>query len=138
VRDLRRRHAPSRERRTSAPAPREAAACAESGHAVQDDPHNDPDPGGGVVNSGSWWWFALVFCLAACDVRQASMSDPYVAAKMDLKPTPARVSSDAGGGPFAAGSALSTTATLKPLDPAPVKEVRLDTVHKLIDIAPGV
>ena len=30
------------------------------------------------------------------------------------------------------------TATLKPLDPAPVKEVRLDTVHKIIEIAPGV
>ena len=79
-----------------------------------------------------------MFCLAACDVPQPSTSDPYVVAKMDLKPKPARVSSDAGGGPFGAGSALSTTATLKPLDPAPVKEVRLDTVHKLIDIAPGV
>ena len=51
---------------------------------------------------------------------------------------PARVTSTAGTGPFAAGSALSTTATLKPLDPAPVKEVRLDTVHKIIEIAPGV
>ena len=29
-------------------------------------------------------------------------------------------------------------ATLKPLDPAPVKEVRLDTSHKIIEIAPGV
>jgi nitrite reductase (NO-forming) len=57
---------------------------------------------------------------------------------MDLKPTPARVSSEVAGGPFAVGSALSTTATLKPLDPAPVKEVRLDTVHKIIEIAPGV
>jgi nitrite reductase (NO-forming) len=29
-------------------------------------------------------------------------------------------------------------AALKPLDPAPVKEVRLDTTHKVIEIAPGV
>jgi nitrite reductase (NO-forming) len=29
-------------------------------------------------------------------------------------------------------------AALKPLDPAPVKTVRLDTTHKIIDIAPGV
>ena len=30
------------------------------------------------------------------------------------------------------------TAALKPLDPAPVKEVRLDTTHKIIEISPGV
>jgi hypothetical protein len=27
---------------------------------------------------------------------------------------------------------------LKPLDPSPVKAVRLDTTHKIIEIAPGV
>jgi nitrite reductase (NO-forming) len=27
---------------------------------------------------------------------------------------------------------------LKPLDPAPVKTVQLDTTHKIIEIAPGV
>ena len=58
---------------------------------------------------------------------------------MDLKPKPARVSSESGGGgPFAAGGALSMTAALRALDPAPVKDVRLDTVHKIIEIAPGV
>ena len=30
------------------------------------------------------------------------------------------------------------TASLKPLDPAAVKEIRLDTIHKIIEIAPGV
>jgi nitrite reductase (NO-forming) len=83
-------------------------------------------------------WLALALCLVACDTRQPTASDPYDSAKMDLKPKPARVSSEAGSGPYAAGGALSTTATLKPLDPAPVKEVRLDTVHKVIEIAPGV
>lgn len=39
---------------------------------------------------------ALALCLAACDARQPTASDPYDPAKMDLKP----------------------------LDPAPVKEVR--------------
>ena len=29
-------------------------------------------------------------------------------------------------------------AAVKPLDPAPVKEIRLDTTHKIIEIAPGV
>ena len=83
-------------------------------------------------------WLALIVFLGACEVRAPSVSDPYDPAKMDLKPKPARVTNTPGTGPFAAGSALSTTATLKPLDPAPVKEVRLDTVHKIIEIAPGV
>ena len=48
------------------------------------------------------------------------------------------LSSDRHTGAFAAGSALSMDATLKPLDPSPVKEVRLDTTHKIIEIAPGV
>ena len=91
------------------------------------------------VRSTAWlWWLALALCLAACDARKPTAADPYDPAKMDLKPKPARVTSEAAGGPFAAGNALSTTATLKPLDAAPVKEVRLDTVHKIIEIAPGV
>ena len=83
-------------------------------------------------------WLALLVLLAACEGRAPKATDLYDPAGMDLKPKPARVTSEAGSGPFAAGSALSTTATLKPLDPAPVKEIRLDTVHKIIEIAPGV
>ena len=29
-------------------------------------------------------------------------------------------------------------AAIKPLDPSPVKEIRLDTTHKIIEITPGV
>ena len=83
-------------------------------------------------------WLALLVFLTACEARAPKAADPYDPASMDLKPKPARVTSEAASGPFAAGSALSTTATLKPLDPAPVKEIRLDTVHKIIEIAPGV
>jgi nitrite reductase (NO-forming) len=57
---------------------------------------------------------------------------------MDLKPAPARLSAERHQGAFADGAALSMGAELKPLDPAPVKTVRLDTVHKIIEIAPGV
>jgi len=57
---------------------------------------------------------------------------------MDLKPAPARVSAERSKGAFAAGASLSTGAELKPLDPSPVKDVRLDTTHKIIEIAPGV
>lgn len=57
---------------------------------------------------------------------------------MDLKPVPARVTSDRHAGAFAEGAALSMSVELKPLDPSPVKTVRLDAVHKIIEIAPGV
>jgi nitrite reductase (NO-forming) len=57
---------------------------------------------------------------------------------MDLKPIPAKVSADRHKGAFAEGAALSLTAALKPLDPSPIKTVRLDTTHKIIEIAPGV
>ena len=64
--------------------------------------------------------------------------DRYDVSRMDLKPAPAQISSERHKGPFAAGASLSTTAELKPLDRAPIKEVRLDTTHKIIEIAPGV
>jgi nitrite reductase (NO-forming) len=93
------------------------------------------------MNSGvrsAVWLSCLALCVAACDGRMPWTADPYDPAKMDLKPKPARMSNEGGGGPFAAGNALSMTATLKPLDPTPLKDVRLDTVHKIIEIAPGV
>jgi nitrite reductase (NO-forming) len=57
---------------------------------------------------------------------------------MDLKPAPAKVSNERHQGAFAQGGALSMTAALKPLDGSAVKTVRLDTTHKIIEIAPGV
>jgi nitrite reductase (NO-forming) len=69
----------------------------------------------------------------------AAAGDKYDIAKMDFKPPKAVVRSDnVHTGPFARGAALSMDAVLKPLDPSPVKEVRLDTTHKIIEIAPGV
>ncbi|HKW81670.1 MAG TPA: multicopper oxidase domain-containing protein [Casimicrobiaceae bacterium] len=64
--------------------------------------------------------------------------DSYDPSKMDFKPGAAKLSSERHAGPFAAGSALSLDATLKPLVPDTVKEIRLDTTHKIIEIAPGV
>ena len=57
---------------------------------------------------------------------------------MDLKPIPAKLSNEKHKGAFAVGNALSYGPELKPLDPAPVKDVQLDTTHKFIEIAPGV
>ena len=68
----------------------------------------------------------------------AASGDSYDPSKMDFKPGAAKLSTERHTGPFAAGSALSLDATLKPLVPDTVKEIRLDTTHKVIEIAPGV
>ena len=79
------------------------------------------------------------FALAACSPPAPPAAvDKYDITKMDLKPVPAKVSSERHKGAFAEGAALSMGAELKPLDPSPVKTVRLDTTHKIIEIAPGV
>ena len=79
---------------------------------------------------------ALVVLVAACGEQRTA--DPYDQSKMDLKPVPARVTAERHKGAFAEGASLSFGAVLKPLDPSPVKTVRLDTTHKIIEIAPGV
>ena len=79
---------------------------------------------------------ALFLALAACS--PGTPPDRYDVSKMDLKPAPAKLSSERHKGPFASGNSLSMGAELKPLDPSTVKEVRLDTTHKIIEIAPGV
>jgi nitrite reductase (NO-forming) len=77
---------------------------------------------------------SAVLLLAACDAGK----DPYDASKMDLKPGPAKVTNERHKGAFAEGNALSKGAELKPLVENPVKTIRLDTTHKIIEIAPGV
>ncbi|HEY5900823.1 MAG TPA: cytochrome C, partial [Burkholderiales bacterium] len=73
--------------------------------------------------------------LAACE-NKPKTEDPY--GSPELKSPPAKLSSERHTGAFAEGSALSTVPELKPLDPQPVKTIRLDTTHKIIEIAPGV
>lgn len=68
----------------------------------------------------------------------SATADPYDTSKMDFRTPPAVVSGERHTGAFAMGASLNTEAALKPLDPAPVKEIRLDTTHKIIEIAPGV
>lgn len=74
-----------------------------------------------------------VVLLMAC-----GKSDPYDMSKMDLKPTPARITSERHTGAFAEGAALNMTNELKPVDKSPIKTVKLDTTHKIIEVAPGV
>ena len=88
---------------------------------------------------------STVFSLPGCERQPAPRStassapaDPYDTSQMDFKPGLATVSSERHTGPFAAGDSLSLDATVKPLSPNGVKEVRLDTTHKIIEIAPGV
>ena len=85
------------------------------------------------------------FAVAACGPQappaptaSAPPADKYDISKMDLKPVPAKVTAERHTGAFAEGASLSFGAELKPLDPSPVKTIRLDTTHKIIEIAPGV
>ncbi len=83
--------------------------------------------------------FTATLLLAACGPNNtATTADRYDASKMDLKPVPAQLSNERHTGAFAQGASLNMSSTLKPVDPAPIKEVRLDTTHKIIEIAPGV
>ena len=77
-------------------------------------------------------------CLLSSLLFACGKSDPYDTSKMDLKPTPAKISAERHTGAFAEGVSLNMTSELKPLDPSPIKTVRLDTTHKIIEIAPGV
>jgi nitrite reductase (NO-forming) len=71
-------------------------------------------------------------------VATAPADGAYDTARMDFKTPPAVLSNERHTGPFASGDALSLDAMVKALVPAPVKEIRLDTNHKIIEIAPGV
>jgi nitrite reductase (NO-forming) len=79
------------------------------------------------------------FVLSACGpTPPATVADRYDPAKMDFKSAPAKLTSERHTGAFASGASLNMSADLKPLDPAPLKLVQLDTTHKIIEIAPGV
>src|SRR6476619_2424724 len=80
----------------------------------------------------------LALLAAATLAFAADAQDRYDPAQMDLKPVPSRTSNERHGGKFAEGASLNLGAKLAPLDPSPVKTVRLDTTHKIIEIAPGV
>jgi len=82
--------------------------------------------------------FAVIAASLLTACNPSAPPDSYDVSKMDLKPAPAKVTPERHKGAFADGAALSLGAELKPLDPSPVKTVRLDTTHKIIEIAPGV
>ena len=81
---------------------------------------------------------AVAAVLTACGPVPVAVADKYDPAKMDLKPTPAKLSSVRHTGPFFSGASLNMTAEIKPLEQSPVKVIQLDTTHKIIEIAPGV
>jgi nitrite reductase (NO-forming) len=75
---------------------------------------------------------------ARAEPLKPAAGEAYGMGGMAFGSPPAVVTSERHTGPFASGSALSMEAALKPLDPAKTKEIRLDTTHKIIEIAPGV
>jgi nitrite reductase (NO-forming) len=77
---------------------------------------------------------ALCVLFSACDRVPQEPAAPTLV----MGAPPAAVTGERHKGAFASGDALSMDAVLKPLSDAKVKEVRLDTTHKIIAIAPGV
>jgi len=68
----------------------------------------------------------------AASGSESGAEDRYDGARMDYKPSAAVLSGERHTGAFAQGSALSMDATVKPLVSDAVKEIRLDTTHKVI------
>src|SRR6188508_1056851 len=76
--------------------------------------------------------------LAGCAERAPDTPrDKYDPAQMDFRSPPATITNERHSGAFSAGTSLSPGAALNRLDSAQIKEVRLDTTHKIIEIAPG-
>jgi nitrite reductase (NO-forming) len=85
--------------------------------------------------------FLLLATLVAAGCEAAGMTlggDDYDTSRMVFGAPPATLVSERNTGAFASGDALSMTAELRPLSPEPVKTIRLDATHKVIEIAPGV
>lgn len=80
---------------------------------------------------------AALFLVAACN-QETTAEDPFDPSNMTFSSKPAKVTSERHTGAFAEGDALSIAPTINALDPSPVKTIRLDTTHKIIEIAPGV
>jgi nitrite reductase (NO-forming) len=68
----------------------------------------------------------------------AAPADRIDESAMNFKSPPAQLSRDRHTGPYASGTALSFDAAIKPLVRSRDKTIRLDTSHKIIEIAPGV
>jgi nitrite reductase (NO-forming) len=80
------------------------------------------------------WKLAFAIVLAqAAPAAYAQAKDALV-----LDSPPSRTTNVRHTGAFAEGASLNLGAKLAPLDPSPIKTIRLDTTHKIIEIAPGV
>src|SRR5499427_1620184 len=81
--------------------------------------------------------------LAACEALAPPMNPQVAAAAAAAAPpaqaaaAPAIVVDEDRSGVYASGKSLSFDAAVQPLDPSPVKEIRLDASNRLIDLAPG-
>ncbi len=81
----------------------------------------------------------LAGCNAQAEPKPAApvSRNLYDVTKMNFKPGPAKRTNERHTGAFAAGSALNMDAAVKPLVTDAVKEIRIDTTHKIIEIAPA-
>lgn len=81
---------------------------------------------------------AAVLLLTACGPSSKPGIGSDRTSDIELKSPPSTLTTQRHTGTFASGASLNFTAELKPLDPAPVKFIQLDTTHKVVEIAPGV
>ncbi len=81
---------------------------------------------------------SAVVLLVACNRSNNAATGADPAYPLELKSPPSTLTTQRHTGAFASGASLNFNSELKPLDPAPVKYVQLDTTHKIIEIAPGV
>src|SRR5262252_5341173 len=81
--------------------------------------------------------------LAACEALAPPMNPQVQAAAAAAAPAPAPANVPAvvvdedRSGVYASGKSLSFDPAVRPLDPSPVKEIRLDASNRLTDLAPG-
>jgi nitrite reductase (NO-forming) len=80
---------------------------------------------------------AMLVATGCADRATDAARDKYDPEQMDFRSPPAVVTNERHTGAFASGTSLNMSAKLRSLDPAQVKDVRLDTTHKIIEIAPG-
>jgi nitrite reductase (NO-forming) len=65
-------------------------------------------------------------------------TDKYDESQMDLKPVAARLIATRHTGETSDGAALSHGPQLEPLRPEKTKTIRLDTIARILEIAPGI
>jgi nitrite reductase (NO-forming) len=83
-------------------------------------------------------WLGIIICVACLAGCSSMGNDPYDESQMDLKPVAAHVSATRHTGELSEGTSLSHGPKLEALNPEKSKTIRLDTIARILEIAPGI